>query len=188
MRHGRTKGEKAREVAERERAARLLEGKRLAAVDDPAATTAVDADDRPDADREPANLRPPAAVTGTARRRAVQRQTSSGAAPDVKRRVCSLAQVHARLRGAVASPPALAAVDAANGRAVRRGHARPVAGPGHRPHLARRTRGRQRVAGRAGLIAVPVGAAGDRERAVGGARAVRAAGGEARSAARRRVG
>ncbi len=59
LRHGRTKGEKAREVAERERAARLLEGKRLAAVDDPAATTAVDADDRPDADREPANLRPP---------------------------------------------------------------------------------------------------------------------------------
>jgi hypothetical protein len=50
VRHGRTKGEKARELADRERAARLLEGKRLAAVDDPAATTAVEADVRPDVD------------------------------------------------------------------------------------------------------------------------------------------
>lgn len=45
VRHGRTKVEKERELAERERAARLLEGKRLAAVDDPAATTATEADD-----------------------------------------------------------------------------------------------------------------------------------------------
>jgi hypothetical protein len=50
VRHGRTKGEKARELADRERAARLLEGKRLAAVDDPATTTAVEADVRPDVD------------------------------------------------------------------------------------------------------------------------------------------
>lgn len=50
VRHGRTKGERERELADRERAARLLEGKRLAAVDDPAATTAVEADVRPDVD------------------------------------------------------------------------------------------------------------------------------------------
>jgi phage protein D len=50
VRHGRTKGEKERELADRERAARLLEGKRLGAVDDPAATTAVEADVRPDVD------------------------------------------------------------------------------------------------------------------------------------------
>ncbi|MDO9016497.1 MAG: DUF4169 family protein, partial [Deltaproteobacteria bacterium] len=50
VRHGRTKGEKERELADRERAARLLEGKRLTAVDDPAAKTAVEADVRPDAD------------------------------------------------------------------------------------------------------------------------------------------
>ena len=50
VRHGRTKGEKARELADRERAARLLEGKRLAAVDDTAATTALEADVRPDVD------------------------------------------------------------------------------------------------------------------------------------------
>jgi len=50
VRHGRTKGERERELADRERAARLLEGKRLAAVDDPAATTALEADVRPDMD------------------------------------------------------------------------------------------------------------------------------------------
>jgi hypothetical protein len=50
VRHGRTKGEKERELAERERAARLLDGKRLGAADDPAATTAVEPDDRPGAD------------------------------------------------------------------------------------------------------------------------------------------
>lgn len=50
VRHGRTKGDRERELADRERAARLLEGKRLAAVDDPAATTALEADVRPDMD------------------------------------------------------------------------------------------------------------------------------------------
>ena len=50
VRHGRTKGERERELADRERAARLLEGKRLAAVDDPAATTVLEADVRPDMD------------------------------------------------------------------------------------------------------------------------------------------
>ena len=50
VRHGRTKGERERELADRERAARLLEGKRLAAVDDPATTTALEADVRPDMD------------------------------------------------------------------------------------------------------------------------------------------
>ena len=55
VRHGRTKGEKEREIVERERVARLLEGKRMAAVDDPPATIVAASDEREGADPQ----RPP---------------------------------------------------------------------------------------------------------------------------------